>query len=150
MKLIKLLCLLIVFFLFGCSNQKYITCNINLNNELNNYKREGTYIVYYNDKYVSKVEKEDEYISNDKSVLDYFSESNRLSYEDLNNKYGGIDYTIDNKENEVVIKANIDFSKADVKKMSKDGFIDKDYVVSNKLTLSGIKYIYESKGFKCQ
>ena len=37
----------------------------------------------------------------------------------------------------------------DIKKMVKDKKIDKDYVISNKLTTSGIVKIYESKGAIC-
>ena len=40
-------------------------------------------------------------------------------------------------------------SLVDVKQMIKNGYLDKNYVINNKLTTSGIVKIYESKGAIC-
>ena len=47
------------------------------------------------------------------------------------------------------MNATIDMSVADIKKMVKNNYIDRDYVSLNKLTTGGIKLIYESKGATC-
>ena len=47
------------------------------------------------------------------------------------------------------ITTTIDLKLVDLEKMVKDKKIDKDYIVSGRLTTSGIVRIYESKGAIC-
>ena len=77
------------------------------------------------------------------------NEYKNLEYENINSLYGGTTYNVNLKEDEVILNATIDMNLIDINKMVKNKYIDKDYVVSNKLTVSGIKYIYKSKGAKC-
>ena len=43
----------------------------------------------------------------------------------------------------------MDMNLIDIKKMVKNKYIDRDYVVSNKLTTGGIKNMYKEKGATC-
>ncbi len=149
-KLIKLFSILVVLLICGCGKEKYITCTKNINNTNENYTLSATYKIYYNKSYVTKIEKEEKYTSSDKTVLDYFKEYNELNYGNLNDLYGGFDYKIDSNKEFVSINTIIDLSVSDLKKMVNDGYLDKDYVVSNKFTTGGAKRYYESIGATCK
>ena len=138
-----------ILLLTGCSKEKYFTCKIDLYNDIQEYKLDASYKVYYKDSYVTKIEKEEIYTSDKKTTLDYFNEYKALEYKNLNNLYSGVIHTIEYKENKVKLNATMDMTLMDIKKMIKDDYIDKDYVISGKLTTSGIKNIYKSKGANC-
>lgn len=145
----KIISLVFILFLVGCSKEDYITCNVEVDNNIQNYNMEGTYKIYYKDNYVTKIEKKENYISPDESVIDYFAEAKNLEYYNLNDLYGGYTYTIKRNKKSINLDADIDMSLVDVKEMVKDKYLDNDYVISNKLTLSGAKYFYKSKGAIC-
>ena len=136
-------------FLVGCSKNNYITCNIEVENKIENYNMNGIYKIYYKNNFVTNIEKQETYISPDQGVIEYFNEVKNLEYYNLNDLYNGFSYEIINEENSVGINVTIDLELVDIKQMLKDKKIDKDYVVSNKLTTSGIVKIYESKGAIC-
>lgn len=144
-----LLAVLSIIFITGCSKQKYMTCTIELENNNQNYTLNAIYKVYYKDKYVTKIEKEEIYKSDDKKVLDYFNEYKNLEYNNLNDIYGGFEFNVNYKEDTVKLNSSIDMSVIDVKKMVANNYLDKNYVVANKLTTSGAKYFYSSKGASC-
>lgn len=149
MKRLFLILIVSIFFLTGCSKEKYFTCKIELYNEVQEYQFIAEYKVYYKKSYVTRIEKEEVYTSENEDTLDYFNEYKNLEYMNLNNLYGGITHTVEFKGNKVMLNANIDVSLMDIKKMIKNKYIDRDYVVSNKLTTGGIKKIYEEKGAIC-
>ena len=138
-----------ILLLTGCSKEKYFTCKIDLENKNEDYKLDAEYKIYYKNSYVTKVEKIEVYESDNEDTLEYFNEYKNLEYEDLNSLYGGITHTIDLKENKITLNATLDMSLVDIVKMVKNGYVDRDYVVSNKLTTGGIKYIYKAKGAIC-
>ena len=146
----KIFSIAIILIICGCGKEKYITCTNEINNTLENYTLTATYKIYYNKSYVTKIEKEEKYTSNDKNVLDYIEEYNELNYSNSNDLYGGFTYTIDKDKEYVSIKTDIDFKIADVKRMVREGYLDKDYVVSNKFTTGGAKYFYEAVGATCK
>lgn len=151
MKPLKIMFLLVVFIcMSGCGNEKYFVCTIDLDNSKENYSLNATYKVYYDGNYVTKIEKNDYYSSNDLTVLDYFKEYKTLEYDNLNSLYGGFDYSVDLKENDLIFNTTINLEDVDIKKMLSNGDINSDYVVSNKLTTSGIKYLYKAKGAICE
>ena len=150
MKKLRVLILILILFITGCSKEKYIVCNINIENNIQKYSNIGTYKVYYKNNFVTKIEKQEKYISKDNEVIKYFKEYKELEYYDLNDKYGGVNYTIEDIENGIKISSKIDFKIIDVNKMAKEGKIDRDFVISKKLTLGGIKSIYKSKGAICK
>ena len=145
----KLIVFIFVFFLVGCSNNKYITCNVEVNNKIENYNMEGIYKIYYKNNFVTKIEKEEVYISPSEDIIGYFNESKGLEYYNLNDKYNGFLYKINKEENKINLNVSIDLSLVDIKQMVKDKKINKDYVMSNRLCTSGIVDFYESKGAVC-
>lgn len=145
----KIVSLLFILFLVGCSKKDYITCNIEINNNTDNYTMTGIYKIYYKSNYVINIEKKENYISSDESMIDYFYESKNLEYYNLDDLYNGYTYKIDKDESSIDINVTIDMNSVDINEMVKDQKIDKDYVISNKLTTSGIVKIYESKGAIC-
>lgn len=149
MKKIYILSFLFIVLLTGCSKNKYFTCNINLDNNVQNYNLDAEYKVYYKDSYVTKIEKEEVYTSKNKDTLKYFYEYKDLEYLNLNNLYGGTIYSVDLNEDKVIMKATIDMNLVDIKSMVKNNYINEDYVLINKLTISGIKSLYKSKGATC-
>ena len=126
-----------------------ITCNIEVDNDLQNYTIKGIYTIHYKDNFVTRIEKKEQYISPNREIINYLNESKSLEYYNLNDLYGGYTYDINHNETTVAITSNIDLSLVDLKKMEQDKKIDKDYVVGNRLTKSGIVRVYESKGAIC-
>lgn len=145
----RLVLLLIIILLTGCSKDKYFTCKIDLNNEQMEYHLNATYKVYYKNSYVIKIEKKEIYETDNEDTYNYFKESKNLEYLNLNNLYGGITHAINLKENKVILDAAIYVKNVDIKKMIKNKYIDRDYVIGNNLTVGGIKNIYKEKGATC-
>lgn len=145
----KIISLVFILFLLGCSKEEYFTCKFDVNNKQMNYNFTGTYKIYYDDNYVTKIEKEEKYISPDESVLNYYEEYKDLDNYNLNDKYGGVTYKIERQETNVDLNIVMDVSNMNIKQMVKDKVLDKDYVISNKLTITGAKYLYKSKGANC-
>ena len=145
----KIIVLIIALFLVGCTKEEMITCNIEVGNDLQNYTMKGIYNIYYKDNYVTKIEKKEQYISPNEDIITYLNDSKNLEYYNLNDLYGGYTYEIKNSETALAITSKINLSLVDLKKMEQDKKIDKDYVVGNRLTTSGIVRVYESKGAIC-
>lgn len=145
----RIIGLIFILFLVGCSKQEIITCNIEVDNNLQNYTMKGIYTIYYKDNYVTKIKKKEQFISPNKETITYLNDSKNLEYYNLNDLYGGYTYTINHNETTVVITTNIDLSLVDLKRMEQDKKIEKDYVVGDKLTTSGIVRTYEARGAIC-
>lgn len=143
------LTLILCFILSGCSKEKYFICKIDLYNEIQKYELNAVYKVYYEKTFVTKIEKEEIYTSNEKNTINYFNEYKNIEYEDLSNLYGGIIYDVKTTRDKVKMTATIDMKLANIKKMVKNNYIDKDYVISGKLSVGGIKLIYKEKGAIC-
>ena len=148
-KYIFIVLLLILVLITGCKNKKYIECTINVNNTVQNYTLSGTYKIYYKKGYVTSINKHDIYQSSDKEMKDYLSEYNNLYYTDLNNKYSGVTYDIQKKGDSIIIETDIDVKSMDINKLVKNKVLEQDYVKLNKITTSGMKKYYESKGAIC-
>jgi len=138
-----------IILLTGCTKEEYFTCKIELNNEVQEYKLDAEYKVYYKNSYVTKVEKKEIYISDNRDTLDYFYEYKNLEYTNINNLYGGVTHNVIKDSNQVILKSVFDMNLVDIKKMIKNKYIDRDYINSNKLTTGGIKNIYKEKGAIC-
>lgn len=141
--------LVLLMLLCGCSKEQYFVCNSNFYNEVDNYTYKATYKVYYKNSFVTKIEKDEQYLSDNKDILKYFNEFKNLEYKSFYDLYGGITYDINLKNNKVILNSIIDMNLVDIKQMIKNKYIDKDYIISNKLTIGGIKKIYKEKGAKC-
>ena len=146
----KLFIFLSLFLLLGCTNKiEERTCKINVENGIEGYTLKGEYKIYFDKyEYVTKVEKEEMYESNDEEVLEYFNRSKEIDYKNIS-KYGGYEYTVEKLDDKVHINVIIDLKQTDVKQMIIDKKIDRDYTDKNKITLYGIKDYYESKGAIC-
>lgn len=149
MKRIFLILSFVVILLTGCNKEEYFTCTIDLENKIDEYNLNATYKIYYKNSLVTKIEKEETYISNNEDTLNYFNEFKNLEYEKLNKLYGGITYIVEKEDEKVNLNASIDTKELDIKKMLKDKYIDSNYVVSNRITTGGIRLMYESKGATC-
>ena len=151
MKKVFISFLFITFFLLvGCTKEKSFNCKIDIYNEVDEYKLIANYKIYYKNTEVLKIDKEEKYISDNEKTLEYFNEYKKLEYENLNNLYGEVLYNISDSENEVIIKSTIDMANLDIKKMRKDKYIDRDYIINDKLTTGGIKDLYENRGAICE
>lgn len=149
MKVLKFLPLILLLLLTGCSKEKYIICTSSINNKVENYSLVGNYKIYYKGDFVTSIKKDETYTSDDKKILDYFYEYKDLEYYDLSDKYGGVSYNIDYTDNSIKINSNINLKEVDINSMVKNGKIDKDYVISGKLTLNGLKRTYKDRGINC-
>lgn len=140
--------LLIIILLTGCSD-KYFACKVNLDNKEDNYKLNSVYKIYYKNDYVINIEKEDKYISTNNDILDYYYEYKNIEYKHFKDLYGGYEYNLDYNNDILKINVNINMNEVNLKQMVLDNILDKNYVISNKLTKTGIKRYYESKGAIC-
>jgi len=140
----------LLILLTGCGKEKYIKCTIDINNTQENYNLIGTYKVYYNKNYVTRIEKEETYNSSKEDVLKYFEEKENLEYQRLSDLYGGYEYTIKRDEEKVKVSSKIDMEVVSIKEMVSNNDLDKDYVVNNKLTVTGARYLYTFKGSVCK
>ena len=145
----KIILLLVLILLTGCGD-KYITCSSNTSNEDMKYDYSASYKVYYKGKYVTKIIKEEIYKTELTSTYNYFKEYKTLEYKHLSDVYGGYDYKIDLKRDEIKVKATINAKELDVEKMIKNDMIDKYYTSKNRIYLSGLKKHYESKNIICK
>lgn len=148
-KIFYILCFVCIIFLSGCNKEEYFICKINVDNDIQEYHLSAVYKVYHEKSFVTKIEKEERYISKKEETLNYFEQYKDLEYKNLNNLYGGVTYSIGLEENKVILNATIDMSLVDVEKMVKDNYLDEYHVNSNKLTTGGIKMLYEQKGATC-
>lgn len=148
-KIFTIILFINILLLTGCGKDNYFTCKINIDNDMEEYKLNAEYKIYYKNSFVTRIEKEEIYISENEDILQYFDEYKNLEYNNLNKLYGGITYTVNLIDNKVILFSDIDMSLVDIEKMVKNKYIDKDYVVSNRLTTGGIKYIYKAKGATC-
>ena len=149
-KLKIIVCLIVLALITGCGKKNYITCSLNINNDLENYSVKSDYKIYFKGDFVTKIEKSEKYTSNDIDKLKLLDEMKSLEYYNLNDKYGGVTYNIKSSERNVIIKSTIIFETFDVNKMAKNGEIDKDYVKNGKIAVNGLKRIYEMKGLVCR
>ena len=150
MKILRIFPMLLIFFMVGCGNEKEMDCNLTVNNPFSAYTSVQNYKICYKGDFVTSIDKQENYISDDNNTIEYFYESRELEYYDLSDKYGGVIYKVEKGNNNVSLTANINLGLLDINKMVKDGKIDKDYVVNGKLTITGLKKIYEKKGFTCK
>ncbi len=139
-----------IFFTFGCGKEKYSSCNINIDNTLENYSKSGTYKIYYDKTFATKIVEEEVYNSSNQDTLEYLEESSKLKYNNLKDLYGGYDFDIKLNGDNLTIKSTINLEEVDLKEMVKNKDINDDYVKANKLTFTGAKHIYEDKGAICE
>ena len=132
----------------GCGTKKMI-CELNVDNNNQNYKLIGKYEIRYQNNLVKNVSTTETYISDNSQVIEYFDKYLTKTYKDFNKNYGNISYHKINKQNQISYKVVIDYSKIDSKKLVKNGVIDKSNIRNKNITISGLVDTYEAKGAKC-
>lgn len=150
----KILCLLLIFIITGCScSKKYTTntCELVIDQSANDYVTYKTYNIYSNKDIVDKVEIIEEVKSNKKEILDYFEEQFKKQYKEANKKYNGYKYNVKIKNSKVIAKVTINYKKLDMDKYIEDNSAIKSYVNNdNKITKDGAIKMYQSMGASCK
>ena len=145
----KIFIVFIIIILTGCS-KNYKVCNSSIDNKKQNYHADLTYKIYYKNNFVTSVEISQKYTSTDQNMINYFDNYLKLTYVTLNEQYGYITYERKQINNGIEYDAKFDYTKIDINEMVKNGYIDKDYVVNKRISLSGITKMYEKKGAVCK
>jgi len=138
--------------LVGCSNEKEVltTCTLTQNVEDQNYKLNATYNIYSQGDYVNRVVTKEIVTSNTKSILEYYENYAKTTYDSMNKTYGGYTYKTDMTDNQITIDTTIDYSKMNLDKFTEDNAAMKSYLKNGKLALKGVKSIYEQLGATCK
>lgn len=144
----KILIILFMFLIVGCKNKSELICTFDIKN-MDNYSLDAKYTITNEGNFVKKIIKEEIYECENEEILKYLYNSKDLEYMNLKDLYGGYNYDLKINNDKVVLNVVINLNDVNLEKMVKDNYIDEDYILSNKLTTSGIKRIYESKGGTC-
>ncbi len=144
----KIIIIVLMILITGCGTKKMI-CELNVDNNNQNYKLIGKYEIRYQNNLVKNVSTTETYISDNSQVIEYFDKYLTKTYKDFNKNYGNISYHKINKQNQISYKVVIDYSKIDSKKLVKNGVIDKSNIRNKNITISGLVDMYEAKGAKC-
>lgn len=144
--------LLLLVLLSGCSTGNKVTkCISTSDQNASGYKIKSEYNIYYKNDLVNKVETIETVDSKNNTILAYFEKQLKNQYKSYNENYGGYSYEVTNKDGKVVSKVTVDYSKMNLNKFIKDNPGMKSYTnKNNKITLKGIKSMYQSIGAKCE
>lgn len=149
-----LLVLPLVFCVAGCGTSKkeiVSHCTLTSTDSSNGYQLSSSYDVYSKNNEVSKVVTEEVVTSDNDSVLTYFEEYLKKTYDTQNSTYGGTTNEVTKADGKVTSKTTIDYTKMDLEKYVKDNSVLSNYMnKDNKLTKDGILSIYQSMGATCK
>lgn len=165
------LVLVISFVLVGCGNSestketepngkiteekeetktKVVTCKLEKEDTANSYTLVTTYELTVEDEIVKQNKMKEVITSSSQDMLTYFETYMKTTYESMNTKYGGYEYSIVNDGKQVISNTTIDYTKVDIEKMIEDDASMKLMVNSdNEVTLSGVKSVYTTLGIEC-
>lgn len=144
-KLVLFVCLLM---LCGCGS-KTMKCESTSKQE--KYTINSSYTVHSGGGIVKKVESVETVESKDEEFLKTVEDNFNKQYKYNSETYGGYDYKVTNKDGKVVSTVTINYKKMDLEKFIKDNQAMKSYANDkNKITLDGLKKMYESMGAKCE
>ena len=142
-------CMMLVLTACGSSNEEVLTCT--LKQDVGNYELESTYKAYHVNGIVNRVETIEVVSSDDSSILSAFETTLNASYKTMNNLYGGYKYSVTINGNKLTAKADIDYTELDLDKLIKADSSMKSIVNNdNKITLDGVRTLYEQLGAKCK
>ena len=143
---------MLVVLLTGCFGKEKVTkCTLTSDQSASGYKIKSEYNMYYSGDIVNKVVTTETVESKNNTILAYFEKQLKTQYKSNNDNYGGYKYEITNKDGKVVSKVTIDYNKMNMTKFVKDNPAMKSYVnKSNKLTVKGVKSMYQSLGATCE
>ena len=142
---------MLAILLTGCKKQVVTKCSLSSDQSPSGYTIETNYQIYSIDNEVNKVKSIEVVESKNKTVLSYFKKQLEEQYKSYNKEYGGYEYNITNKDGKVTVDLTIDYTKMDITKFVNDNPAMKEYVnKDNKITLKGIKAMYNSIGATCK
>ena len=146
--------LLTVAVLCGCgtsNEEKVVKCTSSQKDLNNGYELKSEYTIYAQGDVVKSVKTKEVVTSDQESILSYFQTTLNTTYENFNKEYGGYTYEVVKEENTVTSNVEIDYTKMDLDKFSKDQSSIKSAMNdNNELTLDGMKSMYKSLGATCE
>ena len=128
--------------------EKVMKCSITANN--GTYSLVSTYEVYHDGEYVSTIKTTENLKAASKSDLDYMEEYLDSLYSQMKNNYGGYTYTIDNDGSKVVTHITADYTTMNLNKLLQTDSTASIYIENGKVTLSGLKTLYQQSGISCE
>ena len=150
----KCLILLFAVLLFaGCNESKKeetTKCSISSKDVVNNYELNSEYVIYYTGDTVNRVHTVEKVKSDSDSIIDTFKTTIENMYKSMNDSYGGYEYSTKVNGNELVSTTDIDYNKMNVEQYVKDQPTLKSYFKDGKITLEGVKKIYNALGATCE
>ena len=141
-----------IILLTGCGDKKQVSkCTLNSDQSASGYTINSTYEIYSTNDIVSSVKTKEVVTSKNTTILAYFEDLLNKQYKSASETYGGYTYKVTNKDGKVTSEVTINYDKMNLSKFVKDNASMKSYVnKSNKLTLDGVKKIYEGLGATCK
>lgn len=143
---------LFVILISGCgkSNKEVVsTCTLSSNQSSNGYKISSNYEIHSKDGLVNSVTTKETVESDNEQVRFYFKKTLEDSYNTANESYGGYTYNVTEDGNKVISDVTIDYSKMNLEKFVNDNSQMKSYIKNNRISLDGMKKIYEALGATC-
>lgn len=115
-------------------------------------KIETNYIIHSNKKTntVNKVESTQVIETDNKTMIDHYSEQFEEQYKNADKEYGGFDYKLDVKDNKLTFNLTINYRKVDMDKfVSKFDDFKSLLDDENQIKTEELKAFYEGKGYGC-
>ena len=130
---------------------KTMSCVIKQNSTDPEFDLESNMKIFYTGDTVDKVETKEVVVSSSDEIIAYFKSTLDLAYGEAGKKYGGYTTDIDVDGDTLTSIVVIDYSKMDLVKFAADQPMLKNYLNSSntKLTVSGLKKLYEGSGATC-
>lgn len=148
---------LFVILISGCGNEKtnvntnkdtaketINTCTLSSDQSSNGYTLSSNYEIHSKDGLVNSVTTKETVESDNEQVRSYFKKTLEDSYNTANESYGGYTYNVTEDGNKVISDVTIDYSKMDLEKFVNDNSQMKSYIKNNRISLDGMKKIYEA------
>ena len=142
--------LVLLVVIINVFNTSTMVCKSISDQSKSGYTIETRYIIESRGKIVKKIKITEIIKSKDEKKLKDFEKQFEKQYSYNKKTYGGYDYKVTNKNGKVTTNIKIDYRHFDMKKFAKDNGAMKEFIVDDKLTLSGAKKLYESTGARCK
>ena len=137
----------------GCGKEEkmgVINCTYNTKDVVNGYEVSAEYKINYKGDFVESVETTEIYTSKSSDIIEYFEEYLNNTYKQMDKAYGGYTYEITKSKDKVISEVKIDYNKIDLEQFIEDQPTLKNFSKDNKLTVAGIRSIYELMGATCE
>ena len=146
--------LVLVFLLCGCGknykNVKSLKCTVHRSNVEDGYEVDATYEATAENGYAKTLKTKEVVTSTNAEKLDEFEENFHTTYDHMIEAYGGYTYNVTREENKVIADLTLDYSQTNLNKMVEDLPALEDYIEDGKMTISGLKKMYESTDGTCE